>query len=271
MAWYFLRPGVESTFALRRVEELIGGLGDVRGAGGLDHVLLAQKYLLWSETAEQVLRELFSDADLSRGLHTDRYWRIRDITSATLRAFPLVEAETWDQQRVLEAVREQLVHYRTQLSPTLDERMLLLDTNVYMHGKPFRQVAWNELVDEKRVVLVIPLAVIDELDKWKDKGSDAARSTLKDLDDLLKPGAALSIQPIRANVRMQVVDEPVAHERLEGVDDELVRQASYFSSLSAERLSIVTRDRGMRVRAEAAGLSIQMLPQYLERSPRNRE
>jgi predicted ribonuclease YlaK len=171
-----------------------------------------------------------------------------------------------DQFRSLAEIREQLAHYQELLGPKDNERLLVCDTNVLIHGKPFHNLSWNELFSEQKVRLVLPLVILDELDGLKDKGVPNAGGVLRDLDARLVPGNALARIDVRTNVTLQLVDEPTLHERLDGHDDEIVRQAGYFSSMCDGRITMVTRDRGMRVRAEAAGLQALPLPSDYERT-----
>ncbi|MES2171374.1 MAG: PIN domain-containing protein [Actinomycetota bacterium] len=178
-----------------------------------------------------------------------------------------------DQLRSLNDIRQQLAHYEQLLRPREDERLLVCDTNALVHGKRFDTLRWNELFAERKVRIVLPLVVIDELDTIKDRGGSiknnanrAAGAVLRELDAKLLPGQALQRMELRDNVTLQLVDEPFGHTRLEGHDDEIIRQASYFSSMSEGRTTIVARDRGMRVRAEAAGIDVIPLPLDYERA-----
>jgi rRNA-processing protein FCF1 len=271
-SWRFLREGVSVEHALTQLDFLITELGNVRGfSPGREPTLLSNKYMTWAETAETQLRSLFEDYEVSRSIQTDRYWHIRNITDSTPRPTPLVEAETWDQQRGLEDIRDQLVHYRDVTHVEADERLLLLDTNVYVHGKMFNQAAWDTLVPEKKVIILLPLVVIDELDWLKDHAEPGAGKVLRALDDTLKVGRALETTTLRDRVKMRLADEPRGHVRLAVHDDELARQASYYKSTSNGDLTLITRDRGMRVRAEAAGVDVMMLARDWERSPKDQD
>jgi predicted ribonuclease YlaK len=115
---------------------------------------------------------------------------------------------------------------------------------------------------------LMPLVVLDELDKVKDRDltyGKRARSVLKALDGLFGDSEWLSPKPLRQGVTLQMVDEPFAHVRQASQDDEIVRQAVYFAQLNGNRLSVLTRDRGMRLRAQAYGLVSKSLPAHLER------
>lgn len=263
MSWRFLRDGQSGVNAVASLDALLIGL---RNVTDYDAAIAANKYLMWAESAETQLRDYFADQSVWRVLHTERFWRIRAITAATLRPHPMIEGELGDQQLALERLRDQLLHYQSMLATDVDERLLLLDTNTLIHGTLFTQVRWNELVAENRARIVIPLIVLDELDGQKNKSNQTAGGVLREIDTLLQQGKALARTPLRANVTLQVVDEPTGHERVGNADDEIVYQAVYYASHAADRITLVTRDRAMRVRAEAAGLAALMLPPTLYRS-----
>jgi rRNA-processing protein FCF1 len=267
MSWYFLRNGQPVENAISALDRLINEATNLSGSLNLDATVAANQYLLWTEEAERQLSALYDSQSIPRGLLTERYWRIRAMTKDTVRPQPLIRAEIADQNRVLEDLRTQLQHYQTLVGPLPEERLLICDTNVLIHGKRFHELPWNEKVSERKIRLVIPLAVLDELDKQKDEGNRDARAVLKDLDGILKPGAALERVTLRTHVTLQLTDEPASYERLRSVDDEIVRQARYFSSVSGGRITIATIDRGMRVRAEAAGINAIDLPPEYKRKP----
>ena len=270
MSWYYLRKGQSVESAIALLDGLINGADTLTGSLNMDPLLGANQYLLWTENAERMLAALY-EQPIPRALLTERYWRIRAMTKDTLRPQPLIMAEVADQRQSLQDLREQLLHYQAMVGPLPEERLLICDTNVLIHGKRFHQLAWNEKFSERKIRMILPLAVIDELDKKKDEGNRDAGAVLKDLDGLLKPGAALQPIELRTNVTLQLTDEPSSYERLRSVDDEIVRQAGYFWSMSGGRITIVTRDRGMRVRAEAAGINAIALPPDYERKPQSDE
>lgn len=228
-------------------------------------MLAASQYMMWHENAERSLASLYQDPAITRYLQTPRYWHIRTITASTERPYPLIASEIAEQQAYIESLREQLTHYQALLTPDPDEAMLLCDTNVFIHGKPFHQVRWNEQFTKKKARLLLPLVVLDELDYLKDQGNRAAGGALKDLDARLVSDSALRRVQLRENVSLQLVDEPSGHERLGRVDDEIVHQAVFYASVGNCNLTLFTLDRGMRVRAAAADLDARMLPSEYER------
>jgi predicted ribonuclease YlaK len=70
-----------------------------------------------------------------------------------------------------------------------------LDSNVYVHCRPFQEVLWPDVLKVDRVRIVMPYVVLDELDKVKDmKGdrSDRARTVIKVIDGLIATAPANS-------------------------------------------------------------------------------
>ena len=265
MAWNFLRAGQSAEHVQRSTQGLRRDLSAVKAAG-TDPTVAAHCYLMWVEAAESMLRSLYSDQLIPRHLQSDRYWRIREIADGTPRPFPLIYAEVDEQLAFVDELLSQLTHYTELMQGGSDELAILLDTNVLVHGTSIEMVKWHTEFGAQSATLIIPVVVIDELDRLKDGKERKARTPLNAIDKLLKPSNALTRTTIRPKVTLQVIDEPPNHERSARVDDEIVRQAAYLATLAGRELLLLTRDRGMRVRAETADIRVQMLPAHLERS-----
>jgi len=263
--WYQLRRGQHSVEALSVLAELTASLQSLEGSLRSDVAQATTQYLLWAEKAEAQLTSLYSDSEVLGRLQSERHWRIRGLDQTSMRPLPLIQAELTSRRAFLGVLEEQLQHFSEMLSPLPDERLVVCDTNVLIHGKIFHEVGWPGLFDERKVRLVLPLVIIDELDRLKDRGIKEAGGVLKAFDARLPVGAAMKRVELRANVTLQLVDEPLNHVRLKGQDDEIVRQALFFNTFASNRLTVITRDRGMRVRCEAASLACKMLPPELER------
>ncbi len=264
MAWVFLRAGTSSESAVGALKYMVQALTDLLGRMGFDTGTNVTNYLLWAESAEPRLRSFFVDPEIPAGLWTERAWQIRQLTDKSHRPAPLIASEINYQRHRLEEITQQISRYREFVTPASasGERLFLLDTNVYVHGQQFDEVPWEKVLRAKSARLLLPLIVLDELDKTKNGSGDSAHNAgkvLRALDRLLLPGEALKSHRVRANVELQIVDEPVGHRRLQLADDEIVRQAQYFALLAEEAVTIGTRDRGMRVRSEAAGLAVRVL------------
>lgn len=264
MTWHFLKRGGSVASVQFGFAALIAEASSITGATSVNQVVLAQRYLRWCEQVERHLQASFSDPVLARDLYTPRHWQIRAIDSTTRMAYEMIDSELRDQLRALSALRDQIEHYSGMAHPLEGESLVLLDTNVYLHGQPFENVRWNHYTKSKNVRLLMPLIIVDELDKQKER-YQSARSVLRALDALFGGSTSLAALPVRDGVTLQVVDEPAGHIRLGRADDEIVRQAAYFSAVAESKVTILTRDRGMRIRALASGIDARMLPTELDR------
>ncbi|MEU7170989.1 MULTISPECIES: PIN domain-containing protein [Micromonospora] len=266
--WNFLRSGQNGAQAAADLEELVQGLDGLVGGLPTDPAVAANIYLMWVERAERRLMAIYQRFAIPQHLHSDRYWRIRTIDSLTSRPIPLIVAEIEMQKRHLSELLAQLRHYISILALPADHWIVVPDTNVYVHGRLFHEVEWHREIGSRRATVVMPLVVLDELDRIKDRDPDfgrRAQSVLRALDRLTQNRDWLTPMQLRQNVWLQLVNEPANHQRQQGNDDEIVRQSGYFAQLNTDRLVLLTRDRGMRLRAQAAGLNSQTLPQHLER------
>lgn len=266
--WNFLRSGQSGVESAAALERLIQDLGNVESTLSPDQVVAANSYLIWAEQAERQLLAIYEGFSIPRQINSDRYWQIRGMDSTTSRPMPLIRAEIKTQTRHLQDLLTQLKHYLSLLSLPPDQWILVSDTNVYVHGKLFNEVEWHKELGVPRASLVMPLVVLDELDQIKDrdlKFGKRAGSVLRTLDTFTRNRDWLSPIQLRHNVWLQLLDEPPGHQRQQGQDDEIVRQCRYFGQLNENRLVLLTRDRGMRLRAQASGLTSKTLPEHLER------
>ena len=267
--WNFLRRGQGGAAAADALRELNQDLARLASGLSVDQVLAAHSYMMWAEKAEERLLAIFQGFAIPRQLYSDRYWQIRVIDDATRRPLPLIRAEIEVQKRFLDELLAQLDHYLPLLALSSDHSIVVLDTNVYVRGKMFHEVNWQQEVGTRRATIAMPLVVLDELDLIKDRDDGKigkrAQGVLRALDAIADGTDWLTPIPIRQNVQLQLLDEPPGHQRQKGHDDEIVRQSGYFAQLNDNRLTLITRDRGMRLRAQASGLTSKTLPSHLER------
>jgi hypothetical protein len=109
-----LKPGADPAGAVgvlgslivngRNVIASVGG-GTLVGPGA---VPLAEAFVSWVENIELQLSALSFDDDLIDALHTERYWRIRQLHEEPIRPVALVQAEIDRQTRWLTALRQDL-------------------------------------------------------------------------------------------------------------------------------------------------------------------
>jgi predicted ribonuclease YlaK len=142
--------------------------------------------------------------------------------------------------------------------------VVVADTNVYLHyPTPFDQIDWPTLMGSfaDGVTLVVPLLVIDELDKAKRLKSDVrtrARDALKlfedqfqTVDDRVRLRSATE-EGFSVYVRL-LMDAP-GHVRLPDPDTELIDRALELQNTTSTPVTFASGDTGAILRARSLKL-----------------
>lgn len=268
-------PGVAADHLLAALQQEATNLANLRSAAGTG-VDRFNAYLRWSNEALARLSLMLHARDLTRLITTPRYWTLQamDPSSRLLTLAGFVDLEVTERLREFEAARDRLSAElgRWRSRPG---RLAIADTNVFLHSDQyFDEIQWHELVGGQfGVHLIIPMLVIDELDRAKrtagatkvsDRNNEMvrtrARVTLRRIDEWLQPGRASLLQPSVSQKAGPVsgevlLDEP-GHVRLPHADDELVDRGVALQQLAGRDVHMVTYDLGMKFRSEAAGLHV---------------
>jgi hypothetical protein len=258
---------------LEIVREQRFAAGNLISGGGIE---LYNNYLRWSTEATRLFRPLLSARDLDQLICTRSHWSLRGIDPTALgnQLSAIVLDELTRAQADLEAAE---VALRRAIEAWSQPRMrsVLPDTNFYLHSDaPFDQTNWATILPslnaDDDIQLVVPLIVVDELDRQKQGNSKAqARHTIRRLAPLLaKPNDAVMIagSPGPRTYARLLMDDP-RHVRLPLADDEIVACGQAVQAFASPNgpprygLSIVTFDGGMQARANAAGLDGVLLVQ----------
>jgi hypothetical protein len=249
-------------------------------------------YLTWVNAARSQLRGHISRTDLDRLITTARYITVLSMQIPE----PVVETargaagQQWVNVRgpnttpIREMISLEIAEHIRQLrealatltawSELLDQpqrsgQLVIVDSSVYCHH-PDRLDKWQVGADigalpDQDVHLVLPLPVLDELDRQKDRGqggaSTNARETIKQLDSLLPQGVIRSRgsdpeNPAfpRGAITIDLWPDPPGHVRLPRADDEIIARAVAFQALAGRQVTLLTGDIGMSTRARMAGL-----------------
>ena len=270
-------PGVGPQRLHDALRELMFSCQNARGAGGAggDADGRFSQYQRWVSSAARSASGVLHQQDVDRLITTPRYWALVSLhLDARRQEVELVDLELDLRKRELEAAVDVLSHRIARLDHHQGV-LVVADTNVYLHHeRRFDAIDWANVVSASSagVHLVIPLLVVDELDRQKrtDRQVKArrgheetvgtrARITLRTLSELF--GDPLWVATIRPDplptampVRAELLLDPPAHHRLPDADAELVRRAVSLRDLSGRPVTIATLDQGMRFRAKAAGL-----------------
>jgi hypothetical protein len=179
-------------------------------------------------------------------------------------------------QRVadLEAARDSL---NDAISRWSDSAFFVMpDTSVYIeHEKKLADLDFAEMVadqrfSDSRLVVLVPIVVIDELDRLKDRSSNThvkwrAGHALGFMYEKLKDaGHPAQIQPLdqqkwRGPVVMELILDPPGHVRLPIDDDEIVDRTQSIGALTESLVTLITFDTGQSLRARSAGLLVKKL------------
>jgi len=146
------------------------------------------------------------------------------------------------------------------------------DTNVLLHATEyFNDLDWpTALAITASVHLVITMVVVvDQVDNLK-RGNRLVRSRARQTANRIE--ALLGNKPLERillrddsylTTTVEVLTDPLDHERLTDSDSEIVDRAAYLRDLTTAPVYVATWDNLMRFRASVAGLEVvKPLPEY---------
>jgi len=231
-----------------------------------------EAYCEWANNAVRQLRHVIRTDDLEALVLTQRYWVLQSL--AALAGTPVVndllDMEVEERKRVIEdtvtELREQVRHW------SRSGTFVVPDTSVFIkHPQKFRD--WDLSAELKTAELdihvLVPIIVVDELDRLKDSRDKHVRwraaHTLGVLDEALgtaaTSGQLVAGDPFarRGNVTVEVVLDPPRHVRLPIPDDEIIDRALAIQAIASHTVTLLTFDTGQSTRARQAGLPVRKL------------
>ncbi|MGW6393345.1 PIN domain-containing protein [Streptomyces sp. NPDC055103] len=275
-----LNPGITLAHAddvLRRAETT---WSNARGAQGY--------YRAYTDAVHDtypVLRQTFAAPDLSASMHSTAYWNLLPIGRAHLEsgfttdpdvAKNLVQSqralnhalatEIDNQIKTLERARAELEVLKDLAArPGLP---VVYDTNMLNHWRQPGDVLWSEVLKgqgeiAKQTRLVVPLVVLDELDRQKYGQGDLAKkaaTAIRYLERVLRDSQPGQPVQLRQGATLEVwVD---TDERGGDADMAILRCAADLDGLHPDTgARVLTDDIGMKIRAQQLGLKVLRLPE----------
>ena len=245
-------------------------------------------YLEWATKSARMLHNRISAADIDRLIFTRGYDRLLAAAGS------LTHGADIGSQRVVNGLIDMELHLRTEAldeiirelrSPNpqwaADDLYAVLDTSVYIeHDAKLEHLDIAEgltTFPDKRLHLLVPIVVIDELDGIKNKGDEPkrwrARYTLAVIERIFAPSQPRrgvlrdGIRDVRGAVDMEILYDPPGHVRLPINDDEIVDRALAIAPLAGKPVTLVTFDTGQAFRAREAGLAVLKLSKPLGDEP----
>lgn len=232
-------------------------------------------YLKWTGDQLGVLRYSLSRDSLDRLITTEHYRTLCLLDPATKgnELHSVVDIEIIRQIDEFDAAIAELDGAASRHAGA--DRILVPDTNVFLQRLPsYERLAWSGLAPapDAHVQLLVPLLVIDELDKaklrthrvhWSTRETVRARArrTLRMLEEGFASGYQYELggaAPGRLSVTF--LPEDSTHVRLPRPDDELVDIAQGVAALTSSPVTVVSDDTGLRLRARLAGLGAVASP-----------
>lgn len=235
-------------------------------------------YIQWVSDAVSRLSLEVATRDLERLVLTRRSWLLQSLTDVgdSQPARVLINTE-FNQQimafdAAIKAIDAEITRWQ---QPGV---LVIPDSSFYItHPDQLEQVHFGQLlsVREKPVRLIVPMAIVDELDRLKESGNKHVRwratYTLAVLDRVLQSPstpAILSDEDFsalneggipRGRVTIEVMFDPPGHARLPITDDEIVSRAFAAQNRRGRDATLVTYDTGQATRARHAGLHVVKL------------
>jgi PIN domain-containing protein len=277
-------PGVSSTTLRTALTNVRYALSNTMQAGQLTAIDRAQRYLEWYHEARRSLRSYIRQAELEHLLPPQSY----ELVLAGLSAHPrnLTAGADLGSVRLLNGLVAMQADERSQdLDDAVAEldrqvkrwnrptQLVVLDTNIYMHHRQKLEdldLAAELTLGVADIHVVVPMVVVDELDKGKMSGGDKgyrAGYSVAYIDRVVQGGGRIRTadhtkgEQSRGEVTIEVLLDPPGHVRLPINDDEIVDRTLTLEGLAGRQVRLVTHDTGMAVRGRAAGLKVIKLEQ----------
>jgi hypothetical protein len=285
-------PGVSRTHLRASLHQLWTEASNIRGGTYGSGFEQLARYLNWASSAVRTLANQIKPADIDRLILTRGYERLLTLAapssavgSHTVSVMnEMLNLELSQRVDDLEAARDSL---SDAISRWSDSALFIMpDTSVYIeHEKKLADLDFAELVADQRfpdsrLVVLVPIVVIDELDRLKDRSSNShvkwraghalgfIYEKLRDADHpaLIQPPEP---QKWRGPVVMELILDPPGYVRLPTDDDEIVDRAQSIGALTESRVTLITFDTGQSLRARNADLRVVKLtkPQSEEDDP----
>jgi PIN domain len=268
------RIGANRSSLLQQLLQVETDLKNVRGRaqGPVD---LFNEYLRWANEAVRMLRQTLREADLERLVLTRRYWTMQAMATGPVgMAANLVEVEIDDRTTAFEtALRTTEAEFKR-----WDERgrLVVADTSFFhRHSDKLDEADLSKVIGSREapISLVVPMVIIDELEKQKNASQKDLRwraaVTLAVIERVaghtgfgrLREAdfSALDHGEIPSGDHwIDVLFDLPGHVRLSINDDEIVDRALAVQLLSAKPVTFLTYDTNQALRARHAGIDTVM-------------
>ncbi len=157
-------------------------------------------------------------------------------------------------------------------------QFLFVDSNLFLQCRPLQELDWDRLVGREEVTILVPSAVLMELDKHKSDGNNRrahrARLALKFLDSILEaPDDTVIVRTTPTKVIAQFAPEVSGDTSMSNDESILSEVAKMTRTRGNKAVGLVTHDINLRVKAKRKGLRYFPVPDewLLAREPDERD
>jgi len=136
---------------------------------------------------------------------------------------------------------------------------IFLDTNIFLHYPPIKQIDWISMSGCSNVNIVLCMQVIHELDEYKNDSllSKRASKSIKEIDSIYSSGKIVS-----NNVSLDIFDYEIKKDdfpemlSFESKDDRIVHTVKkYVKTTSLMNVCVCSEDYGMKLRCRANSIA----------------
>lgn len=144
-------------------------------------------------------------------------------------------------------------------------QFLFVDSNLFLQCRPVQELDWDRLVGREELTLLVPSAVLVELDKHKSDGNSRraqrARRAIQFLDALLEASDdTVVVRTTPAKVIAQFAPE-VSGDTSRSNDDSILFEVSELTRIHGNQaVGLVTHDTNLKVKAKRKGLRFFPVP-----------
>lgn len=228
-------------------------------------------YREWAGTAVVRLRLIAGLARAYEVIQTPQYWHLLSTNLDPRLVRALFQEEFNRRQLEFEGYAEEVRKRLALLAPqSTDWLTVVLDTSALLDLAVLLDDAWCPILGSQ-VRVVVPLRVVEELDKLKYQGRDQkvrdlARSTSRMLVNLLSnSGPRLRVETKRI-FSVEVLVDP-HRDRPEHADEEILQTCKDLQQYGCKALVLFASDASMRFQAEARGVPAELLREEFLQSP----
>jgi rRNA-processing protein FCF1 len=225
-------------------------------------------YLNWVYGAQTRLRSIFADTELEDSLLARAYWH---VSMSSIPPSPEL-GRLVDEELIFQAGHPGVpADPGGRLGDAADRlgalrrladrpgRICVPDTNALLHYTRFDQLPWPERIGQPVVRLIVPLAVIDELDKKKyarrEEFQQRARELLA-LIDRYETAAPDAYVQLREGVTFEVLPDERGHFQAVSTDQEILERCEFLAQVTGSATILVTGDSGVRINARAHRIEV---------------